>query len=85
MKRGDYAGILSNQGTQPLSHRDLGRYYIQECAPFPRTGSLSALPKNPSERILKRELREKYWQGEEQKVQIRAQDFGPNCLEALHS
>jgi hypothetical protein len=34
---------------------------------------------------LKRELREKYWQGEEQKVQIRAQDFGPNCLEALHS
>ena len=41
----------------------LARYKAPKSVEF-----VSALPKNPSGKTMKRELREKYWQGKERKV-----------------
>lgn len=65
-----HAVVTLKQGMD-ISGKELIEFCKQRLARYKAPKSVefvSALPKNPSGKIMKRELREKYWQGKERKV-----------------
>ncbi len=65
-----HAVVALKQGME-VSDRELIDFCKQRLARYKAPKSvefLNALPKNPSGKIMKRELREKYWQGKERRV-----------------
>jgi long-chain acyl-CoA synthetase len=65
-----HAVIILKEGEQTTAKevmdfckQNLARYKAPKSIEF-----VSALPKNPQGKILKRELREKYWKGKERRV-----------------
>jgi long-chain acyl-CoA synthetase len=55
----------------PVSTRELRRFLVERLAPFKlpaRYVFVDEIPRNPSGKILRRQLREEHWQGRERQV-----------------